>query len=599
MSEMLIDELVVRLGLDTSSLQADARQATATFSRLRGEALSLMAVLSGGRGLARLLSETGATAGQTSKATRQSATGSRTRAASQSPGTTGFRTARQNTLFREPVSRQNAPFPRASLPRSTAYPAARRVTRPLASRQTPVTPASVGPNADGQGAGHPAAAAFGAPGFSGALTSLSGVAVSRTAQSLPAAGWSGSATVSGSRMPDRNASGMSGAAGPRFPVRFPAQNFFQTVAAHAGSEAYLARTGLSHRALLVSSVAGSATVPASLSAFTARHHVLARTPALSPAEAFPETRSRGQTTRRATSRISVASPTDDTSPHRAAQTLSATLTQIITGATRRLAGHRQTSAAFAGLIHPGKPSPGRAVSRPTRPGPSHTGHMFTRYSVSDRDTVRLPLLSERSMPGGPQGLRRVVTPYRAEQTAPARNRFSKAHTFLPTQADRLLPLSRTSGLGATLRTTGHAVSRKSMMLSHTGTSVFWGCSSSHVPASFAVRTRGERAEPVFESLLQRHTETRHLSRALAALHAHASRTQAVQSWLPGSPLLRAADGPSGMQMSSRACSASTIHIGPVTITMPSGNPQAVAHALQGLGGGDSHTLTSLATIGAV
>ncbi|CEF40325.1 putative tail-fiber/lysozyme protein [Acetobacter senegalensis] len=82
MSETVLDELVIRLGLDTSSLQSDARQAvgvldtltqktqTATsqskkaskqaassFSQTRKEALGLLGVLSGGRGLASLLKQ--------------------------------------------------------------------------------------------------------------------------------------------------------------------------------------------------------------------------------------------------------------------------------------------------------------------------------------------------------------------------------------------------------------------------------------------------------------------------------------------------------------------------------------------------------------
>lgn len=94
-------------------------------------------------------------------------------------------------------------------------------------------------------------------------------------------------------------------------------------------------------------------------------------------------------------------------------------------------------------------------------------------------------------------------------------------------------------------------------------------------------------------------QTRTLSRALATLHVHAGRALAVQPYLPGSPLLHAAGGQSAPHLASASRPTTTTHIGPVTITVPSGNPQAIAQALQGLGGGDSHTLTSLATIGTV
>lgn len=95
------------------------------------------------------------------------------------------------------------------------------------------------------------------------------------------------------------------------------------------------------------------------------------------------------------------------------------------------------------------------------------------------------------------------------------------------------------------------------------------------------------------------TETRRLSRALASLQDYAGRVHATQPYLPGSPLLNAAASRSTASGISAARPITTTHIGPVTITVPSGNPHAIAQALQGLGGGDSHTLTSLATIGTV
>lgn len=95
------------------------------------------------------------------------------------------------------------------------------------------------------------------------------------------------------------------------------------------------------------------------------------------------------------------------------------------------------------------------------------------------------------------------------------------------------------------------------------------------------------------------TETRTLSRALASLQDYAGRVHATQPYLPGSPLLNAAASRSTASGINATRPITTTHIGPVTITVPSGNPQAIAQALQGLGGGDSHTLTSLATIGTV
>ena len=73
----------------------------------------------------------------------------------------------------------------------------------------------------------------------------------------------------------------------------------------------------------------------------------------------------------------------------------------------------------------------------------------------------------------------------------------------------------------------------------------------------------------------------------------------MQPFLPGSPMLRAASGPAASVPAPQAPVQNTTHIGSVTISVPSGNPQKIAKALRGLGGGDSHTLTSLATYGAV
>lgn len=73
----------------------------------------------------------------------------------------------------------------------------------------------------------------------------------------------------------------------------------------------------------------------------------------------------------------------------------------------------------------------------------------------------------------------------------------------------------------------------------------------------------------------------------------------MQPFLPGSPMLRVASGAAASVPARQAPVQNTTHIGSVTISVPSGNPQKIAQALRGLGGGDSHTLTSLATYGAV
>ncbi|KXV48702.1 hypothetical protein AD944_09460 [Acetobacter tropicalis] len=75
--------------------------------------------------------------------------------------------------------------------------------------------------------------------------------------------------------------------------------------------------------------------------------------------------------------------------------------------------------------------------------------------------------------------------------------------------------------------------------------------------------------------------------------------KALQPFLPNSPMLRAASVPAAPVYGAQAPVQNTTHIGPVTISVPSGNPQDIAHVLRGLGGGDSHTLSSLATHGAV
>ncbi|MCG0994716.1 hypothetical protein LHT11_05805 [Acetobacter indonesiensis] len=106
------------------------------------------------------------------------------------------------------------------------------------------------------------------------------------------------------------------------------------------------------------------------------------------------------------------------------------------------------------------------------------------------------------------------------------------------------------------------------------------------------------------SLRKAHTPSRHaIERASpstpfppnARLPANARNT--TQPYLADGAIWRAAIAPqSGV---AAASVQNTTHIGPVTIHVPSGNPQDIAQAVRTLGRENSHTLTSLATYGAV
>ncbi|GBQ55591.1 hypothetical protein AA0313_0898 [Acetobacter indonesiensis NRIC 0313] len=106
------------------------------------------------------------------------------------------------------------------------------------------------------------------------------------------------------------------------------------------------------------------------------------------------------------------------------------------------------------------------------------------------------------------------------------------------------------------------------------------------------------------SLLKAHTPSRHaIERASpstpfspnARLPGNARNT--TQPYLADGAIWRAAMVPqSGV---AAASVQNTTHIGPVTIHVPSGNPQDIAQAVRTLGRENSHTLTSLATYGAV
>lgn len=70
--------------------------------------------------------------------------------------------------------------------------------------------------------------------------------------------------------------------------------------------------------------------------------------------------------------------------------------------------------------------------------------------------------------------------------------------------------------------------------------------------------------------------------------------------VPAAQLLTFATLPTPQQAATPSpVAAQTTYIGPVTISVPSGNPQAIAEALRAMGAHTNHTLASLATRGAV
>lgn len=74
---------------------------------------------------------------------------------------------------------------------------------------------------------------------------------------------------------------------------------------------------------------------------------------------------------------------------------------------------------------------------------------------------------------------------------------------------------------------------------------------------------------------------------------------AQPSVVPTAQLLHLASLPTLPRASAPAPSAQITYIGPVTISVPTGNPQAIAEALRAIGAHTNHTLASLATRGAV
>ncbi|GFE94516.1 hypothetical protein [Acetobacter persici] len=528
MSEMLIDELVVRLGLDTSALQSEARQTTqlldklrqsaeqmgtgtrqastqaaTALARMRGEAVSLLAVLSGGRGLNRLLAELNTASSQTP--TRRTAPrlssasplpASPATSGSAAPASFGARTSRQNQtppaapLFRPPF-RALPVIPRSSPPGllSTTF-----HTAPHSIQQT--APFSI-----------PSAAAVSQqnPALSSQPVSLSAARQPRSADIgdsvLPVAGQSSDQKR---RLSHNLPQHQSEAEFSKTGKAFPAERILQERPVRIHSEQGTARSGslprtlslpVAERPVARSGMAVLSTHPLSLS----QH---AEKKAFSTLSTDPKKSANLQ---------SAASPSHHPQSDR---TASSALVRIMTQAARHTARKSDGSHAF---LHQPAGHTGERTPLATRAFSSKYGRSHQPFPRSDKPHNLSGPAAGQSLPFG----------------------------FLPEK----MPAGRTQR---------------------------------HTAPADALRT-----------------ETRTLSRALASLQDYAGRVHATQPYLPGSPLLNAAASRSTASGINATLPITTTHIGPVTITVPSGNPHAIAQALQGLGGGDSHTLTSLATIGTV
>lgn len=487
MSEMLIDELVVRLGLDTTSLQNEAKQttqlldklrqsaeqtaastrqastqATSALARMRGEAVSLLAILSGGRGLNGLLADLSTPTGQTApRPARKALT------AAPPSSTQATRAARIPHADRNPLTQISV----SPILKQSASTHASRFSQFVTSTSKPIS-ASLGPS------------------------SLSGLDALRTDVS------SGFSTSSRAQA----------AAFPPSSTNLRTTKTFSNTPFLLRSE--LAQDRLSHRTRLSTSTAAQRAPHAPVQPASTLRNSAPENPLLRPfsrSSTEQKTRAKPRHTQSFFApEANRASPvaSSPTSPRtQAEQTVSTALTRLITQTAHRVANSPTTH-------------------RPPLQDSSHA----------------LPLFA------GPRASRRSL---KSPQVEPASG-------YPPTSSLN----RRASGLAPNSVPTGHAPFRASPTDALTA-------------------------------------QTRTLSRALATLHAHAGRALAVQPYLPGSPLLHAAGGQSAPHLASASRPITTTHIGPVTITVPSGNPQAIAQALQGLGGGDSHTLTSLATIGTV
>ncbi|KXV16164.1 hypothetical protein AD933_07230 [Acetobacter malorum] len=531
MSEMLIDELVVRLGLDTTSLQSEAKQttqlldklrqsaeqtatstrqastqATSALARMRGEAVRLLAVLSGGRGLNRLLADLSTPAGQTTPRTSRSAsTGIPSLSAHATRETRAARTDRnptaQGALF--PFSRRggSANSSRSSHSATSSGPS---ITRSMGT-------------------------------FAGAPTGASHLSRFGTLRTDVFSGLAALAVTS--------TGPFSGSPAAAFFTRMPG-------APHAFASGHSAAKG------------ALAARPAS-----SPSHIIQRIEQAFPNTGFPFRNQTGQ------GRLS----------HRA-QRSAATTAQITLPSTAHSAQMLQNHTPKNPLMRP-----------------------FVRSHTVQKNVEKRTLPQAFSAPM-PHRTSFLGTPLSSSRTQ-AEQTVSTALTQLITQAAHRATRSPTTHPTGQ-RDVSHAFpspadprgSRTSLKLSLARPAAGYPAARSlTIPISslspnHTVTGQTPLRSPHTDALT---AQTRTLSRTLATLHVHAGRALAVQPYLPGSPLLHAAASQSTSHLTSTPRPTTTTHIGPVTITVPSGNPQAIAQALQGLGGGDSHTLTSLATIGTV
>ncbi|MCG0998056.1 hypothetical protein [Acetobacter persici] len=529
MSEMLIDELVVRLGLDTSALHSEARQTTqlldklrqsaeqmgtgtrqastqaaTALARMRGEAVSLLAVLSGGRGLNRLLAELNTASSQPPAhrtAPRLSSASplpaSPATSGSAAPVSSGSRASRQNQTppaapFLRPPFRALPVIPRASPPGLLS--ATTSHTAPHSIQQT-------GP--------------FSIP--SATVVSQQNPALSSQPVSLSAARQPRSADIGHSVLPVAGQiSDQKRRISQSFPYHqpeagfskagkaFPAERILQERPARTHPEQRTPRSGSLPRTL--SLPVAERPVARSGMAVLSTHRLSLSRHAEEKAFSTLSTDPKKSANLQSVVPRSRAPQSD--------RTASSALARFMTQAVRHTA--RKSDGSHASL-HQSAEQTGERTPLATKAFSSKYGRSHQQFLKSDKPQNLSRLAAGQSLPFG----------------------------FLPEK----MPAGRTQR--------------------HT------------VPAD-ALRT-----------------ETRTLSRALASLQDYAGRVHATQPYLPGSPLLNAAASRSTASGINATRPITTTHIGPVTITVPSGNPHAIAQAFQGLGGGDSHTLTSLATIGTV
>ncbi|MCP9318907.1 hypothetical protein KBX73_03760 [Acetobacter persici] len=534
MSEMLIDELVVRLGLDTSALQSEARQTTqlldklrqsaeqmgtgtrqastqaaTALTRMRGEAVSLLAVLSGGRGLNRLLAELNTASSQTPSrrtAPRLSSASplpaSSATSGSAAPVSSGSRALRQNQTT------PAAPFLRSPF---RALPVIPRTSAPalLSATTFHTAPHSIQQTAP-----------FSIP--SAAVVSQQNPALSSQPVSLSAARQPRSVDIGHPLLP---VAGQSSDQKRRLSHNFPQHQ----------SEADSSKTGKAFPADRISQERPVRTYPEQL---TPRSGSLPRTLFLPVAER-PVARS-GMAILR-THPLSL-------SQHAEKKAFSNQSADPKKSAHSQLANSLSyASPAFS------VQSEGTAFSSPVRIMTQAVRHTARK---SDGSHAFLHQPAEQT----------------GERTPLATKAFSSKYGRSKEQFPRSDKPQNLSGPAA-------------------GQSLPFGLLPEKMPTA-----RTQRHTAPTDAL---RTETSTLSRALASLQDYAGRVHATQPYLPGSPLLNAAASRSVASGISATRPITTTHIGPVTITVPSGNPHAIVQALQGLGGGDSHTLTSLATIGTV